>query len=61
MSMTMSTSFPTQGYHVIFMYPDIIFQILLLYSRLMMTHHVTAVSHASSLSKRKVKVKVKSI
>ena len=38
----MSASFPTQGHYVVYMYPDVIFQILLLCSRPMM-------SHASSL------------
>ena len=54
----MSASFLTQGYHVIYMCPDVIFQILLLCSRPMTSHHVTchvtAMSHASSsLLKRK--------
>ena len=50
----MSTSFPTQGHHVVYMCPDVIFQILLLHSRPMMPHHVTChvtvMSCASSLS-----------
>ena len=57
----MSTSFPTQGYHVVYMCPDVIFQILPPCSRPMMSHHVTChvtiVSRASSLSKRKRKEK----
>ena len=56
----MSASFPTQGYHVVYMCPDIIFQIFPLCSRLMTSHHVTchvtAMSCASSLSlKGKIK------
>ena len=55
----MSALFLTQGHHVAYMYPDVIFQILLLCSRPMTLHHVTChvttVSHASSLSKRKEK------
>ena len=55
----MSTSFPTQGYHVVYMCPDVIFQILPPCSRPMSSHHVTchvtAVSCASSSSKRKIK------
>jgi len=39
------------------MYPDIIFQILPPCSKPMTSHHVTIVSHASSLSKRKRKEK----
>ena len=50
----MFTSFPTQGHHVVYMCPDVIFQILLLCSRPMTSHHVTchvtAMSCASSLS-----------
>jgi len=30
----MSTSFPTQGHHVVYMCPDVIFQILPPYSRI---------------------------
>ena len=59
----MSISFPTQGHHVIYMCSDVIFQILPPCSRLMISHHVTchvtAVSRASSLSKRKIKEKRK--
>ena len=55
----MSVSFLTQGYHVVYMCPNAIFQILLLHSRPMTSHHVTchvtAVSCASSLSKSKIK------
>ena len=51
--------------YVVYMCPDIIFQILLLHSRPMTSHHVTchvtAVSHASSLSKGKIKEKKKKI
>ena len=50
----MSASFLIQGHHVIYMCSDIIFQILLLYSRPMTSYHVTchgtAMSHASLLS-----------
>ena len=50
----MSTLFPTQGHHVVYMCPDVIFQILLLCSRPMTSHHVichvTAMSCASSSS-----------
>ena len=59
----MFASFPTQGHHVVYIYPDVIFQILLLCSRPIMSHHVTChvtvVSHASSSSKRKIKEKIK--
>ena len=59
----MSASFLTQGHHVVYMCPDVIFQILPSCSRPMTSHHVichvTAVSHASSLSKRKTKTKEK--
>ena len=55
----MSISFPTQGHYVVYMHPDIIFQILLPCSRPMTSHHMTAVSYASSLSKRKIKEKEK--
>ena len=56
----MSASFPTQGHHVVYMCPDVIFQIFPLCSRLMtsqhVTCHVTAISCASSSSlKRKIK------
>ena len=58
----MSISFPTQGHHVYSMCPDIIFQILLPHSRLMTSHHVTSMSHVSSLSKTKQnKKKTKSL
>ena len=54
---------PTQGYHVVYMYSNIIFQILPPCSRPMMLHHVTchvtAISYASSLSKIKIKEKEK--
>jgi len=54
-----TTSCPPQGHHVVYMCPDIIFQILLSHSRPMILHHVTyhvtAVSHASPSSKRKIK------
>ena len=57
----MSASFLTQGYHVIYMCSKVIFQILPPCSRPMMSHHVTchvtAVSCASSSSKRKIKEK----
>ena len=59
----MSASFPTQGHHVVYIYPDIIFQILTLCSRPMTSYHVTchviAVSCVSSLSKIKIKIKQK--
>ena len=59
----MSVSFSTQGYYVVYMYPDVIFQILSPCSKPMMSHHVichvTVVSRASSLSKRKKKRKEK--
>ena len=57
----MFASFPTQDHHVVYICSDVIFQILPLCSRPMTSHHVTchmtAVSHASSLSKRKIKEK----
>ena len=59
----MSALFSIQGYHVVYICPDIIFQILPPCSRPMMSHHVTChvtvVSHASSPSKRKRKEKRK--
>ena len=60
----MSASFLTQGHHVVYICSNVIFQILLLYSRPMTSHHVTchvtAMSCASSLSlKRKIKIKIK--
>ena len=60
----MSASFLTQGHHVVYMCPDVIFQIILLHSRPMTSHHVTchvtAMSRASSLSlKRKRNIKSK--
>jgi len=59
----MSASFPTQDHHVVYICPDIIFQILPPCSRPMtsphVTCHVTVVSHVSSLSKRKIKEKRK--
>ena len=61
----MSISYLTQGYYIASMYSDIIFQILLSCSRLMTLHHVTchvtAVLHASSLSKKKKKKKKRNI
>ena len=57
----MFASFPTQGHHVVYMCPDVIFQIFPPYSRPMTSHHVTchvtAVSCVSLLSKRKEKEK----
>ena len=60
----MSASFLTQGHYVIYMCPDVIFQILLPYSRPVMSYHVTChvtvMSHASSSSlKRKRKRNLK--
>ena len=56
-----SVSFSTQGYYVMYMYPNVIFQILPLCSRLMTSHHVTChvtvVLHASLLFKKKRKGK----
>ena len=61
----MSTLCLTQGHYVYTICPDIIFQILLSCSRSMMSHHVTchvtAMSHASSLSIKKKKKKEKEI
>ena len=52
-----STSHLTQGHHVYTIYPDVIFQILLPYSRPMtsyhVTCHVTSISCVSSSSKEK--------
>ena len=57
----MSISFPTQGHHVVFMCPDVIFQTLPLCSKLMILHHVTchvtSVSCASPSSKNENKTK----
>ena len=59
----MSVSFPTQGHYVVYMCSDIIFQIFPPCSRPMTLHHVTchvtAVSCASLLFKRKEKEKEK--
>jgi len=59
----MSASFPTQGHHVVYMCPDIIFQILLLCSRPMMSHHVTChvtvMSCASLLSLKEKEIQKK--
>ena len=56
----MSALFSTQGHHIVYICPDIIFQILPPYSRPMTLHHVichvTAVSRASLSSKRKRKI-----
>ena len=58
----MSTSFPTQGYHVVYMCPDVIFQILLLYPRPMTSHHVTCnVTTMSCASLLSLKEKEKGI
>ena len=58
----MSISFPTQGCYVVYMCPDIIFQILLLCSRPMTSHHVTChvtvVSHAFFIVQKKNKKKL---
>ena len=56
----MSILYFTQDHYVVYMCPDVIFQILLLCSRPMMSHHVTChvttMSCASSLLiKRKIK------
>ena len=57
-----STLFPTQGHHVVYMCSDIIFQILLLYFRPMIsyhvTYHVTAVSYAFFIVQKKKKNKI---
>ena len=57
----MSISFPTQGYHIVYMCPDVIFQIFPPYFGPMtsyhVTCHVTTLSCASLLSKRKEKEK----
>jgi len=59
----MSISFPTQDHHVVYMCPDIIFQILLLCSRPMTSHHVTChvtvVSHIFFIAQKKKKRKEK--
>ena len=56
----MSASFPTQGYHVVYMCPDIIFQIFPLCSRLMTSHHVTChVTVMSCASSSSLKGKIK--
>ena len=53
----------SQGHHVVFICPDIIFQILLPCSRHMMSYHVTchmtAMSRATSSSKKKSKKRKK--
>ena len=55
----MSASFLTQGHYVVYIYPDVIFQILLLHSRPMMLHHV--ICHVTAISlKIKIKIKIKS-
>ena len=59
----MSASFLTQGHHVVYMCPDVIFQILLLHSRPMTSHHVTchvtAMSCAFFIVQKKKKIKIK--
>ena len=59
----MSVLFLTQGHHVVYMCPDVIFQILLLHSRPMTSHHVTChvtvVSHAFFIVQKKNKRKEK--
>ena len=59
----MSASFLTQDHYVVYICPNIIFQILLLCSRPMMLHHVTchvsAVSHAFFIVQKKKKRKEK--
>ena len=59
----MSTSFLTQGHYVVYICPDIIFQILLLCSRPMTSHHmtchVTVVSCAFFIVQKKKKRKEK--
>ena len=61
----MSALYLTQGYHIIYICPNIIFQTFSPCSRPMTSHHVTChvtmVSYASSLSKRKEKEKKKKI
>ena len=62
----MSILFLTQGYYIVYMWPDIIFQVLLLHSRPIMSHdvtyHVTVVSRAFFIvqkknnKKRKIKI-----
>ena len=61
----MSASFLTQGYYVVYICSDVIFQILLLCSKPMTSHyvtcHMTVMSCASLLSlKIKIKIKLKS-
>ena len=57
----MFASFLTQGYYMYIICPDVIFQTLLLCSKLMTSHnvtcHVTSISCASPLSERKRKGK----
>ena len=55
----MSASCFTQGYYIVSMCSNIIFQILLPYSRYITSHHVTVISHATSSSKIKSKRKTK--
>ena len=59
----MSASFLTQGYYVVYMCPDIIFQILVPCSRPMTSHHVTChvtvVSCAFFIIQKKNKIKEK--
>ena len=52
----MSVSFPTQGYYVYFMCPDIIFPIFLPPSRPMISHHV--ISHVTSMSRTSLLSKI---
>ena len=59
----MSILFLTQGHYVVYMWPDIIFQVFLLHSRPIMlrdvTYHVTVVSHAFFIVQKKSKRKKK--
>ena len=59
----MSILFLTQGHYIIYMWPDIIFQVLLLHSRPIMSHdvtyHVTVVSHTFFIVQKKSKRKEK--
>ena len=59
----MSALFLTQGHYVVYMCPDVIFQILLLRSRPMMSHyvtfHVTAMSLKRKRNSKEKKYKIK--
>ena len=55
----MSISFPTQGYHVVYIFPNIIFKILLLCSRHIISHYVTCHVTEMSLKEKEKEIQKK--